>query len=162
MAKKKLKSDHAPRITNRKARHDYHIEETFEVGIRLQGSEVKSIRDGRVSLAEGFARVEPRTGELWLYDVNISPYENAPVTNHDPKRKRKLLAHRREIERLQGLTSAKGSTLVPLTLYFNSRGIAKLELAVATGKRQHDKRESLKKDQAARDMRRAMTRRKIG
>ena len=162
MAKGKKKTDHSPRITNRRARHEYFIDESMEVGIELVGSEVKAIREGKVSLGEGFARGEPMTGELWLYDVNISSYVNAPVTNHSPTHKRKLLAHKREIERLAGLTGSKGSTLVPLTMYFNNRGIAKLELGVARGKQQHDKRESLKKREADKDISRAMSRRRIG
>ncbi len=156
------KSNLNPRIVNRRARHDYHILETFEVGIALQGSEVKSIRHGRASINESFARVDPRSGELWLHDMDIAAYHNAPVTAHENKRPRKLLAHKREIERLMGLTTASGTTLVPLTLYFNNRGIAKIELGVAQGKRQADKRESIKRKEADRDMRRAMTRRKIG
>lgn len=162
MTKGKNKADHSPRIVNRRARHDYFIDETLEVGIELVGSEVKSIREGKVSLGEGFARIEPRTGELWLYEVNISPYVNAPVTNHSPTRKRKLLAHKREIERLAGLTDAKGYTLVPLTLYFNNRGIAKLEIGVARGKQTHDKRETLKKRESDKDIRRAMSRKRVG
>lgn len=161
MAKSRDKT-RTPRITNRKARHDYHILDAFEVGIELRGSEVKSVREGRASISEGFARVNTRTGELWLYDVDIAPYPQAPVTAHEPKRPRKLLAHRREIERLTGETSAKGTTLVPLTMYFNDRGICKVELATAQGKARSDKRESLKKKEADRDMRRAMTRRRIG
>ncbi len=158
----KSKTNLNPRITNRKARHDYHILETMEVGIALQGSEVKSIRNGRASIGEAFARVEPRSGELWLYDMDVSAYVNAPVTAHEPKRPRKLLAHRREIERLAGLTSAGGVTMVPLTLYFSNRGIAKVELAVAQGKRRADKRESMKRKEADKDIRRAMTRKRIG
>lgn len=157
----KSKQNLSPRILNRKAKHDYHILEKLEVGVELIGSEVKSIRHGRVSLGEGFARVE-RNGELYLYDVDIGAYVNAPVTAHEPKRKRKLLAHRKEIERLGGLTSSKGVTLIPLAMYFNSRGICKLELGVAQGKAKGDKRESLKKKEADKDMRRAMTRRRIG
>jgi SsrA-binding protein len=162
MAKGKAKSDHVRRISNRRARHDYHVDETLEVGIELIGSEVKSIRDGRVSLAEGFARIEPATGELWLHDVNISPYVNSPVTSHEPTRKRRLLAHKRELKHLAGLTTAKGVTLIPLAMYFNARGIAKLQLAVARGKQRHDKRDSLAKKQADREIRRAMSRRRLG
>ncbi len=151
----------SPRILNRKARHDYIIEETLEVGIMLTGSEVKSIRDGKVSIAEGFAAVDPKPMELWLYDVDIAAYTNAPVDSHAPKRKRKLLARKREIERLFGQTTSKGTTLIPLALYFNKRGIAKLELAVARGKQKGDKRESMRKDDAKKEMRRAMTRKRL-
>ncbi len=156
------KGTNSPRIVNRRARHDYHVLEDLEVGIELQGSEVKSVRNGKVSLAEGFAQVDPRRMELVLYNVNIAAYQNAPVTAHEPARPRKLLAHKKEIERLYGLTSAKGTTLVPLAMYFNKRGICKIDIAVAQGKAKGDKRESLKKKEADRDMRRAMTRRTIG
>jgi len=160
--KNKDKSKNAPRIVNRKARHDYNVLEKLECGIELQGSEVKSVRLGRASIGEGFARVEPKTMELFLYDVDIAAYPNAPVTAHETKRRRKLLAHRGEIERLYGQTTSKGTTLVPLTMYFNSRGIAKIELGVAEGKRTHDKRESMKKKEADKAIRRAMTRKRIG
>jgi len=150
----------AKRIVNRKAKHDYHIEETVVCGIVLRGSEVKSIRAGNVSLAEGYARVEPATGELWLYNVDIALYSHAaPDRQHDPKAKRKLLAHRSEINRLMGRTTAKGATLIPLSLFFNERGIAKLELAVATGRAKADKREAIKRKDDRRDMRRAISKR---
>jgi len=157
----KNKKSHNPHIVNRKARHEYDIVETIEVGIALQGSEVKPIRQGKVSINEAFAKVE-RNGELWLYNMDVAAYENAPVTAHEAKRPRKLLAHRREIERLMGLTSSAGTTLVPLELYFSERGIVKIRLAVARGRRRSDKREAMKRKEADRDMRRAMTRRKIG
>jgi SsrA-binding protein len=156
------KATRSPRIVNRKARHDYHIVESLEVGIQLRGSEVKSARDSRVSIAEGFAYVDPKRMELWLYDVDIAAYPNAPVDAHEPKRPRKLLAHRKQIERLYGLTTASGTTLVPLTMYFNDRGIAKVELGVATGKGKADKRERYKKSEHVREMRRAMTRKRLG
>src|SRR5690606_24111397 len=140
-------------IVNRRARHEYHVLESLEVGIQLTGSEVKSVRAGQVSLAEGYARVEPDM-QLWLYQVDIAPYPQAGANNHEPKRRRKLLAHKRQILKLQGLTSAKGATLVPLTLYF-VRGRAKIELGVVRGKQAHDKRQTMKGKDASREIRRA-------
>ncbi len=149
----------SPRIVNRRAHHDYHISEKVEVGIVLTGSEVKSIRNGQVSLAEGYATVDPNTLELWLHDVEISPYKHAGPTNqHVPKRPRKLLAHKREIRSLQGKLTSKGVTLVPLAMYF-VRGKAKLELGVGTGKKAYDKRQDIKKRDADREIRRSMSRR---
>jgi len=136
---------------NRKALHEYHVLETYEAGIVLTGPEVKSVRAGRVSLAESFARVE--NGEVWLYDAHISPYDPASRWNVDPTRPRKLLLHRREIRRLIGSVSEKGLTLVPLDLYFR-RGVAKITLALARGKKLHDKREALKERAVRRDMER--------
>lgn len=149
----------SPRIANRRAFHDYHISEKLEVGIELRGTEVKSIRNGQVSLAEGFARVEPATGELILYNVEISHYPHAGENQHEPKRPRKLLAHKRQIHELADKTSSKGTTLIPLAMYFQ-RGMVKLEIGVGTGKRHHDKREDLKKREADREIRRAMSRRR--
>jgi SsrA-binding protein len=144
------------------ARDDYHIIETLEVGIMLRGTEVKSIRQGQCSLAEAFAQVEPRTAELWVYQMDIGPYSHAPADRqHAPKDRRKLLAHRRQIERLYGLTTAKGTTLVPLSLYFNDRGIAKIELAVVEGKRKGDKREKLREHESRKTIRQAMSRKKL-
>lgn len=162
MAGKKQKtSTHEPRIDNRKARHQYHILDKLEVGVALQGSEVKSVRQGQVSLAEGFARVEPATVELWLHGVHIAPYLQATgVNGHDPIRPRKLLAHKREIRRLMTETSAKGTTLVPLAMYFK-QGRIKLEIGVAIGKKHHDKRQDVKTREADREMRRAMTRKRL-
>ncbi len=160
MAKKK--SDN-PRIVNRKAKHDYTILETLECGIVLSGSEVKSVRDGRVSLAEGFARIEPATGELWLHDVDIAMYAKASGgAQHAPKNKRKLLAHRKELRDLANATGSAGYTLVPLAMYFNDRGLAKVQIGVAKGKGHADKRESMKKRDAQRDIQRGMTRKRIG
>jgi SsrA-binding protein len=151
----------SPRMVNRKARHDYHILESLEVGVVLQGSEVKSIRDGKASLAEGYAMVDPRSLELFLYDVDIAPYDKAHGQDaHAPKRIRKLLAHRREIIRLQTRCASKGTALVPLAMYF-VRGKVKVELGLALGKKAHDKRESLKAREAEREMRRGMTRRAL-
>ncbi len=157
----KGKANTTPRVTNRKARHDYHILESVECGVVLTGSEVKSIRDGKASIAEGYAAIDAKRMELWLHDVDIAAYANAPVDAHLPKRKRKLLARKREIERLFGLTTAKGTTLIPLTLYFSERGIVKIELGVARGKQKGDKRESMKKDDARREMQKAMTRKRL-
>ena len=131
-----------PIAQNRKARHDYLIESTLEAGLVLTGSEVKSLRRGRCSIGEAYAHEEG--GELYLRNMHISPYEAASRLNHEPRRRRKLLVHRRELARLIGQIQRGGYTLVPLSIYFNERGIAKLELAVARGKRKADKRQSEK------------------
>jgi SsrA-binding protein len=140
---------------NKKALHEYQILETWEAGIVLAGPEVKSVRAGHVSLAESFARIE--RGELWLHDMHISPYDPASRWNADPLRPRKLLMHRREIRRLIGATEQKGLTLVPLELYL-LRGRVKVGLALARGKKLHDKRESLKRKDMEREVRRALSR----
>lgn len=151
----------SPTIVNRRARHDYHLIETLECGIALTGTEVKSIRLGRVSLAEGFARTDPRSGEMFLYNVDIAAYPQAgPEHQHEPRRPRKLLLHRRELNRLAGHLTAKGVTLIPTRVYF-VRGRVKVELAVATGKRKHDKRQDIKRKEADRDMRRAMSHKQV-
>ncbi len=137
---------------NKKARHRYHIEDTIEAGLVLLGSEVKSLRRGRVSLKEGYVRLEE--GESWLVDVHIPPYEQANRQNHEPLRPRKLLLHKREIQRLFGKISRQGYTLVPLRLYFR-RGKAKLEIGLGRGKKLHDKRQDQKAKDAAREMDRA-------
>ena len=137
--------------TNRRARHDFTILESFEVGIELKGTEVKSLRAHKASLAEGFARVD--SGELFLYNMHINPYEFGSYTNVDPKRTRKLLAHKKQIMRLAGQISQKGTTLIPLKAYFK-HGKAKIELALAKGKRQYDKRESIKKRMVKREIER--------
>jgi SsrA-binding protein len=124
---------------NRKARHDYFIEDSLEAGLVLVGTEVKSMRVGRASLGDSYA--EARDGELFLLNANISRYPAANRQNHEPLRPRKLLMHRREIEKLSGLVQRQGYTLVPLKLYFNDRGRAKVEIGVARGRKQHDKRE---------------------
>ena len=129
-----------PIAKNRKARHDYLIESTLEAGLVLTGSEVKSLRRGRCSIGEAYAHEEG--GELYLRNMHISSYEAASRLNHEPRRRRKLLVHRRELARLIGQIQRGGYTLVPLSIYFNERGIAKLELAVARGKRKADKRQS--------------------
>jgi SsrA-binding protein len=141
---------------NPKATHDYHILETWEAGLVLTGTEVKSLRSGKASIKEGFARLA--NGEVFLEGVNITPYEQGNRYNHDPVRSRKLLLNRREIERLVGSVEQKGLTLVPLELYFRG-GRAKVTLALGRGKKSHDRREDLKKRDAERDMARAMSRR---
>lgn len=138
---------------NRKALHEYHVIETFETGVVLAGPEVKSIRAGRVSLAEAFARVEH--GEVWVHGLHISPYEPANRWNVDPVRPRKLLLHRREIRKLIGATQEKGLTLIPLDVHLRD-GHIKLDLALARGKRLYDKRQALKKKESRREMERAM------
>ena len=147
-----------PRINNRRALHEYHIEAKLECGMALRGTEVKSLRDGTAQLHEAFARIED--GELWLYGLHIDPYKKAALSfNHEPARSRKLLVHRREIKRLMDATREKGTTLVPLAIYFNERGVAKIEIAVARGKQSHDKRASIKKKEMDRDLRKmTMTR----
>ena len=139
---------------NRKARHEYEILDTLECGMILQGSEVKSLRDGKVSLDEAYARV--RDGELWLMGCDIAPYPQASLLNHEPRRPRKLLLHRRELRKFAEQAGHKGLTLVPLSIYF-TRGIVKVKLAVGRGKQLHDKRESLKKSEASREIRRAIS-----
>lgn len=138
---------------NRKARHEYFIEETFAAGIALAGTEVKSIRAGKVSLQEGYARVED--GEVWLHNMYIAPYEQGGRFNLDPRRPRKLLLHRFEIARLAGQTQQKGLTLIPLQLYFE-RGYAKIELGVARGKKLYDKRRAIAERDAQREERRGL------
>ncbi len=139
---------------NRRARHDYHIEESIESGIVLTGSEIKSVRAGRVNLRGSYARVF--NNEVFLYDAHIAPYEQSGTYfNHDPMRPRKLLLHRREIRRLIGLVRQKGLTLVPLRIYFKGRR-AKVELGIARGKKLYDKREDIAKRDAQRDIERAL------
>ncbi len=148
----KQKSD-ALITDNRKARHDFHIHETFEAGIVLVGTEVKSIRAGHVNLKDSFCRVE--NGELWLYGVHISPYEQGNRFNHEPERVRKLLMHKREIMRLLGQVKEKGFSLVPLNLHF-SRGNVKVTVGLVTGKKNYDKRQDLAERVAKRDVERHM------
>jgi SsrA-binding protein len=128
---------------NRKARFNYAIDETFEAGVALTGSEVKSLRQGKASIAEAYAGA--RDGELWLYNSNITEYKQAGRFNHAPKRARKLLLHKRQINKLIGAVEREGMTVVPLKLYFNDKGRAKVEIALAKGKKLHDKRETEKK-----------------
>jgi SsrA-binding protein len=139
--------------SNRKARHDYHIEDTFEAGLALMGTEVKALRAGRCSLVDGYAQF---TGdELWLEGVHISEYSQGTWTNHAPRRRRKLLLHRDELTKIAGKTKEKGRTIVPLAVYFKD-GRAKVEIALATGKREYDKREALRERQDRREADRAM------
>lgn len=142
---------------NRRARHEYHILDTLECGIVLLGSEVKTLREGRVSIEEAYARV--KDGEVWLLGCDIPEYPQASRFNHPPRRPRKLLLHRREIKRFAHRAFERGLTLVPLRLYFKS-GRAKVLLGLCRGKQLHDKRESLKKAQAQRDIQRVMRRRR--
>ncbi len=135
---------------NRRARHEYTITDTFEAGIVLTGTEIKSVRAHKVSLAEAYARVEH--GEAWLIGANIAPFEAGNRYNHEPKRTRKLLLHRGEIDELLGLTKAKGLTVVPLRLYITDRGVAKVELGIARGKQLHDTRRDIAERDARRDV----------
>ncbi|MFN2432024.1 MAG: SsrA-binding protein SmpB [Gemmatimonadota bacterium] len=146
-------SPDSPVARNRKAFHDYEILETFEAGLVLVGPEVKSIRNGRVNLKDGFAAIE--RGELWLHNVHISPYEAANRHNVEPTRARKVLLHRGQLRRLVGKAAEKGLTIVPLDVHF-SRGFAKVTLGLARGKRQFDKRESLRRRELDREMERAV------
>ncbi|GAB3622013.1 SsrA-binding protein SmpB [Mariniluteicoccus endophyticus] len=138
---------------NKKARHDYHIHDTFEAGMVLTGTEVKSLRQGRGTLTDAFATVDD--GEVWLRQAHIPEYSHGTWTNHTARRTRKLLLHRREIGKLEKALQDKGVTIVPLSLYFND-GYAKVEIAVATGKKEYDKRETLRKRDAVRETERAL------
>lgn len=138
---------------NKKARHDYHVEETYEAGIVLSGTEIKSIRAGKVNLKDSFARI--RNGEAFLHNMHISPYEQGNIHNHDPIRTRKLLLHKSQINKLIGQTKEKGYSLVPLKMYIKN-GYAKVLIGLARGKKQYDKREDLKRKQAKRDVARAL------
>ena len=138
---------------NRKAYHDYHIQESLEAGIVLKGSEIKSIRAGKVNLSDSYAK--PQNGELWLFNSHIASYDAASYNTHEPTRPRKLLLHRKEIDILAGKVAQRSLTLVPLKLYLK-HGIAKLELGVAKGKRVHDKRETIARRDAEREMDRAL------
>jgi len=138
---------------NRKAYHDYHIQETFEAGIVLKGSEIKSIREGRVNLRDAYAR--PENGELWLFNSHIASYDAASYNTHEPLRPRKLLLHRKEINILTSKVVQRGLTLVPLKLYIK-HGIAKVELGVAKGKRLYDKREAIARRDTEREIDRAL------
>ena len=140
--------------SNRKARHDYHIEDTYECGIVLTGTEVKSLRAGRASLVDGFASVE--NGDVWLENVHIPEYTQGTWNNHSTRRRRKLLLNRIEIAKLAGKVKESGYTLVPLNLYFKD-GYAKVEIALAKGKREYDKRQTLKEQQDKREADRAMS-----
>lgn len=156
-AKKQASKDGAGRVlvaSNRKARHDYHIDDTYEAGIVLMGTEVKALRAGRASLVDGFASVE--AGEVWLEGVHIPEYAQGTWTNHAPRRKRKLLLHRLEIDKLAAAAKEKGFTIVPLALYFLN-GRAKVEIGLARGKKEYDKRQTLRERQDRREAERAMS-----
>jgi SsrA-binding protein len=146
-------SDRKAIATNRKAYHDYFIEETYEAGMVLTGSEIKSIRAGRVNLRDGYVQV--RNGEIWLLNIHIAPYKQASLQNHEPRRDRKLLMHRQEISRLQGKVQEKGYTIVPLRLYLRDSW-AKVEIALVRGKKLYDKRRAIAKRDADREMQRAI------
>ncbi len=152
MAKKKS-TDNQRRIVNRRARHDYHILETFEAGIVLTGSEVKSLRAGQAQITESFVRLHANSATL--YNAQIDRYPPATDRNHEPQRSRRLLLHKRELRKMAPQVAQPGVTVIPLSLYFNSRGLAKLELGIATGKKQHDKRQDMKKREHQREMDRA-------
>ena len=139
---------------NRRARYDFSIEESFEAGIALTGTEIKSLRAGKVNLGDAYARIE--RDEAWLIGAHIAPWEQGNRWNHEPKRIRKLLLHRSEIDELRGKTQAKGLTLVPLRLYINERGRAKIELALARGKQRHDRRRDIAERDARRDVAREL------
>jgi SsrA-binding protein len=141
---------------NRRARHDYHIEDTVEAGLVLTGTEVKSLREGRASLVDGYAA--EKDGEIWLHNVHIPEYTQGTWTNHEPRRARKLLLHREQIRKLSGKTRETGLTLVPLALYFKD-GYAKVEIGLGRGKRSYDKRQALAEREAKRDAARAVARR---
>ena len=140
--------------SNKKARHEYFIEETYETGIVLTGTEIKSVRMGKVSIKESYAKID--NGEVIILGMNISPYEQGNRFNVDPVRPRKLLMHKQEIRKLIGYTTQKGFTLVPLSMYINEKGLAKLELGVARGKKNYDKREDIAKRDADKKMQQAM------
>ncbi|MFQ5746745.1 MAG: SsrA-binding protein SmpB [Gemmatimonadota bacterium] len=140
-------------LRNRKARHEFEIVEQLEAGLVLRGAEVKSLRAGRANFTDAFARVEG--GELWLHNLHVAPYESASLDPPDPLRPRKLLAHKREIARLAARTAERGMTLVPLDIHFQ-RGLAKVTLGLGRGKKLHDKRESLRRDDMRREVERAL------
>lgn len=140
-------------ISNRRARHEYHIEETWDAGLALVGAEVKSIRAGQANLQDAFCKVE--NGEVWLYNMHVNPFEHGSLWNAEPRRKRKLLLHRREIDRLRAQMEQKGLALIPLSLYFQ-HGFAKLELGLGRGKKLYDKRDDIAKRDVEREQRREL------
>ena len=152
---KKEQSNEKMIAQNRRARHDYEIEDTYEAGLALTGTEVKSLREGRASLAESFISIDKR-GEVWLEGANIPEYLNGTWNNHAPKRKRKLLLHGAQIDQLRRQRQAKSYTIVPLQLYFNEDGRAKLKIALARGKKEYDKRQALREEQDKREALRMM------
>jgi SsrA-binding protein len=142
------------KFRNKKAAHNFYFLEEFEAGIALKGTEIKSIRTGKISFKDSYARVEDN--EVWLYSLHISPYSHAGNFNHEPERKRKLLLHKREIRKLRKKVEEKGMTLVPKEIYINEDGMAKVVIALAKGKKVYDKREVLQKKDQAREMQRKM------
>ncbi len=140
--------------SNRKARHDYFIEDTYEAGLVLTGTEIKSIRQGRVNLKESYGRIE--NGEAFIYSMNISPYEHGNIHNVDPMRVRKLLLNRSEIRKIDSSLQQQGLTMVPLSLYLNEKGMAKLEIGIARGKKLYDKRQDIAKRDADRNINRIL------
>jgi len=142
-------------VSNRKARHDYHILDTFEAGISLKGTEVKSLRQGNANLQDSYAVL--KNAEIWLLGMHISPYEKGNINNHDPVRPRRLLLHRKQIRKLVGNVREKGLTLIPLSVYFKGR-YAKVELALAQGKKKYDKREAISRRDAERELRQRIKR----
>jgi len=154
LAQKKKKPDQKFAAQNRKARHTYFIEDTFEAGMMLTGTEVKSLREGRANINEAYATV--RGNDIFLLNAHISEYSGGNRENHPPRRPRKLLLHKREIQRLTNALQRDGMTLVPLSIYFNDRGLAKTSLGLAKGKRQYDKRATLKEQEWKRDKARLM------
>ncbi|KRM39630.1 SsrA-binding protein [Ligilactobacillus aviarius subsp. aviarius DSM 20655] len=153
LAMKKPKTKDAPLAQNKKARHDYQILETIEAGLVLTGTEIKSVRERRINLKDGFAQIH--NGEAWLMNVHISEYTQGNRFNHDPLRARKLLLHKKEIQKLTGQTSEKGITIVPLKVYLK-HGFAKVLLGIAKGKHDYDKRETIKKRDQEREIRRTL------
>ncbi len=147
---------HAREYKNRRALHEYHVLERLEAGLALKGSEVKSLRDGNMNLSDSYARVDG--GEVFLVNCHISEYKSAAFFGHDPIRKRKLLLHRSEIRKLEKKVDEKGLTLIPLRVFFNERGFAKVELGVCRGKQAHDKREAIKNREMDREVRREAAR----
>ena len=139
---------------NRKARHNYFFIQELEAGIVLRGSEIKSIREGKLSFKDSFASIE--AGEVWLHSLHISPYKYDSIFAPDPERKRKLLLNKREIKKIKNQMDEKGMTLIPIEIYINEKGLAKIIIALAKGKRQYDKREDIKKKDVMRDMQRSM------
>ncbi|HTX17057.1 MAG TPA: SsrA-binding protein SmpB [Bacteroidota bacterium] len=156
MNEEQKKAEERIAISNRRARHEYEVLDSFEAGVVLRGSEVKSLRQGNASLQDSYAYV--KGSEVWLSGMHINPYEQASILNHDPRRERKLLLHRKEIRKLIGKTSEKGLTLIPLKVYFRS-GLAKVELGLCRGKRSYDKRAAIAKRETEREMRRQFSRR---
>ena len=157
MAKTDTKSSEKLVADNRKAFHDFHILETFEAGVALLGTEVKAIREGRVNLRDSYGRAEG--GEIWVYNIHISPYTHRGYADHEPTRRRKLLLHREEIRKLVGKTTERGMTLVPTRMYFKN-GRVKLAIGLAKGKKEYDKRETIKRREADRETRAAIKERR--